>query len=1046
MSQSSILCTLGIIPMIFFGLSSAANGIEKVERITVTGTGLQKSDAPSIRMETIGREFIESVGAINISDVIRMYSTAANFGGYSSEVNLGTTPYIGSESANIGGIGEKSTSVMLNGKPIAINGISNAVDLNSFPLSAVERIEIIRGPGSAVYGNSSSGGIVNIITRKTLSNWETSGRIKVPRGGSGRSTLFGLSHMAEGMKFKSATFFNRSDESKVMLSDKPWTKDGKSTFAIPGNYKDIPSGSWFDYSNSTSCEETNEEGLCLYSYSDQSYYKPKKSYNSLLNILDFDIGARNSLNSTVLVTTGREYHKMAPNAAQFIVPSEIADSLDLENHEKGNAILVRYRPVGLGQRIRDSKSQSLTLNLGWERKIGDRYSLNSNLHYGEYHTKTELSKGYGLLNSINQLIADGAFSPFDSQGADKIAAAGYSPWQEHRYKRYLLNSTFEGDLTTISDVELLFKVGLFYSHDSYNSDADEFSQQVDPVSKEGLVLGASSSVGNGTRTGKGMFGELLYSPLESIELKSAVRTEYHEEVGHVSTPQYDITISPTETLSLGLHYGEGFRLPSLRESFLSGAVDYPFIADNARCEAENLDCKPVERKTITSGNKKLKPERSYYRSVSLEIKSSPKFKLRSSLWKHTILDQINIEPDIENILIAEKNGVLPEGIKVKRASGGQFAEIEEIEVRPTNSSKAEISGVDLDLILNIIPSTSLTSKYSRTLSYREAKFEGLSETNKVGEFGFPAWKNIAMVSSRISRFSLNLSNLRIASHSKKNSTGRVGEYSSWGISTQYYFERSTVGFTAGNIQVDHFNLGVVLAYLLWFGVTDLHAENLHYDSRLRASKFMPLDIESVFFDTKSIIQSHLVSKEETSFFKSGLAKFPIREKYLFAVLSGFDAFSKFMGHHQKDVLSDDTIRLVINQPIRIIPRNTSLYKKYIGVGGEEFSKCENLQLLRGDIPFYHYYLDSGDIYYQANGGDLVVSKFPERLTSLPNMQYFFRSETQIQSIVKANALTIARYFSERLESTSITDGTNNFKVTEGRIYLKFGEYNLATTG
>ena len=58
---------------------------------------------------------------------------------------------------------DKGTLVMIDGAPINMN---NVYFLNTLPVEAVERIEIVKGASSVLYGSEASSGVINIITKK----------------------------------------------------------------------------------------------------------------------------------------------------------------------------------------------------------------------------------------------------------------------------------------------------------------------------------------------------------------------------------------------------------------------------------------------------------------------------------------------------------------------------------------------------------------------------------------------------------------------------------------------------------------------------------------------------------------------------------------------------------------------------------------------------------------------------------------------------------------------------------------------------------------
>src|SRR6266446_3453627 len=123
-------------------------------------------------VQTITAAEIEKVGAQDVLDLVKKVSTA--FGG---NVNVGQT-------VNNGGFGEANiaihnlqTLVMVNGRRLGKSAFSNGqfVDLNTIPLSMIERIEILKDGASALYGSEAVGGVINIITKKDYNGSEISG-------------------------------------------------------------------------------------------------------------------------------------------------------------------------------------------------------------------------------------------------------------------------------------------------------------------------------------------------------------------------------------------------------------------------------------------------------------------------------------------------------------------------------------------------------------------------------------------------------------------------------------------------------------------------------------------------------------------------------------------------------------------------------------------------------------------------------------------------------------------------------------------------------
>jgi iron complex outermembrane receptor protein len=148
---------------------------EGLEEIIVTGTHIHNV-APISPVLTITHDEIVRQGYTTIAEVIEQLpqnflgaaSPAANpvssFGGASGTNNLTFASGI-----NLRGLGANSTLVLLNGRRIAPEALTGAVDISEIPVNVIDRIEILTDGASSVYGADAVAGVVNIITRREFS-------------------------------------------------------------------------------------------------------------------------------------------------------------------------------------------------------------------------------------------------------------------------------------------------------------------------------------------------------------------------------------------------------------------------------------------------------------------------------------------------------------------------------------------------------------------------------------------------------------------------------------------------------------------------------------------------------------------------------------------------------------------------------------------------------------------------------------------------------------------------------------------------------------
>ena len=161
-----------------YGNASAADGtsdaVYSLNPVVVTATRYEKSDAEiPAAMQTFTEEQIEQTGADNLQVALQYLDGVidAGMGPNGTSVSSMTTKNV------IRGV-SNGTVVMINGTPI--NWRTN-YNLENIPTSAVERVEVVRGGGAVLYGSQATGGVINIITKKTLPN-----EVKVGLGNKGR--------------------------------------------------------------------------------------------------------------------------------------------------------------------------------------------------------------------------------------------------------------------------------------------------------------------------------------------------------------------------------------------------------------------------------------------------------------------------------------------------------------------------------------------------------------------------------------------------------------------------------------------------------------------------------------------------------------------------------------------------------------------------------------------------------------------------------------------------------------------------------------------
>jgi iron complex outermembrane receptor protein len=141
------------------------------ERIVVTGTRLTNQFTSASPMDVVTTEEATAQGFSDVAQLLRNSTVAA---GSPQITAITSTAFVteggtGAETLSLRGLGASRTLVLLDGRragPAGTRGSVGAFDLNVIPLSAIERVEILKEGASSIYGSDAVAGVVNIITKK----------------------------------------------------------------------------------------------------------------------------------------------------------------------------------------------------------------------------------------------------------------------------------------------------------------------------------------------------------------------------------------------------------------------------------------------------------------------------------------------------------------------------------------------------------------------------------------------------------------------------------------------------------------------------------------------------------------------------------------------------------------------------------------------------------------------------------------------------------------------------------------------------------------
>ena len=166
------------------------------QRVEITGSSIKRIAAEgALPVQIITRQDLERQGIVTAEQLLSSLSVNGtgldNLASNADVVAGAARGNNGLSAANLRGQGAAATLVLLNGRRIAAHGLNGGiVDLQSIPMGAVERVEILKDGASAIYGTDAIGGVINFILRKNYSGLEAQAFTDVTEAGGGNITRF----------------------------------------------------------------------------------------------------------------------------------------------------------------------------------------------------------------------------------------------------------------------------------------------------------------------------------------------------------------------------------------------------------------------------------------------------------------------------------------------------------------------------------------------------------------------------------------------------------------------------------------------------------------------------------------------------------------------------------------------------------------------------------------------------------------------------------------------------------------------------------------
>jgi iron complex outermembrane receptor protein len=700
---------------------------ESIATVEVTGTRLKRTDIrTSSPVEVISSREIAASGKRTLSDLVRSI-TADNNG----SIGIGNVSGFaqGSSGVALRGLAVSATLVLINGRRMASYGLADDgqrtfVNLSSIPLQIVDRVEILKDGGSAIYGSDAIAGVVNIILRDHFQGLSADVSYAITEygdGGTPRGSLTGgLGNLtSDGYNL----FFNIEASHQGAMyagsrSDRKWIGSGDLrpygySFTAGGIGPNI--GGWFD--NGTGTSNPNRYGSVSPASLATPAWQQLPGCNSTINlpagfggcpydrvsqtgVIDASEGKLNLyLRGTLSLTEGfNPYIELGrfqsdvkspwvfgPTSANenWVDPANnsVVDNAALylpaahPDNPLGTNALLSYLLAEAGSRTFDDDSVVTRTVLGAKGSLGG-WDYDSGVLYA-HDTTERIATGF-IRNSVLQAGLNGS-GPYGyyrlgvNAGLNSAAfmrALSPSLSADNTSSLTLIDFKVNHTLLRLPGGPLGLAFGAEYRRETLNAPPM-------PYTYSGDIIGWSYYAYRGEEKVVSMFVEADLPVAPQLELDAAMRGDKVWDTGTSATPKAGFRWEPLDGFAVRGTYSRGFRAPDAAErgpgNQFSGTLD--MTGNGFLGVFRNLS------------NPALEPERSRMITLGPVFQSPSQTHLEVDFWWLERTDEINgVDPFA---ILAGASG-WPHAQVVRDAAG----DVLEVSSPFENNSRSRLRGID----------------------------------------------------------------------------------------------------------------------------------------------------------------------------------------------------------------------------------------------------------------------------------------------------------------------------------------------------------------
>ncbi|TAN05516.1 MAG: TonB-dependent receptor [Rhodanobacteraceae bacterium] len=774
------------------GTTTTGAPTKTMQEIVVTGSRIPRTvvegPAPVVR---ISAQDIKERGFINVPDL--MASLNQNLGALqNNQYTDGFTP--GAQAVDLRGLGPGHTLVLVNGRriadyPQAYNGSSNFTDISNIPVALIDRVEILSGSASAVYGSDAIAGVTNFILKKkadgTTIDFRAGGaehggyasqQLDITTGFSkGKlDTIFGLELLnrnplwAYQRSYTDSRLDSPADRTDIVASRNFYRSD------IDGNYLDpgqatcakigyLDQGS-MQYASRDGYAADGGPGYFCGSYDDVRYgtFENGRRMANLYAGATYHFNGFTDAYANVLASTSHQYSfntllewfNCEPlngdctdtpffNTATGQVEEWGRDYFTLE--ENGNLQRGQIRNIG----------NALSLNVGIKGTFGAGSDWNYEANFGHSQNRVE-EKWPALVAAKAQALYLGPSLGTDPDSGYQMYDAPvqrlYTPLTPAQFASISQDSIDHDKSRTENYTFTLTNTNLFHlpagpvgfaGVAEYGN--SYFSQDADPLSLDGSYYGLHNTSAIGSRSRMALGYEFSVPVFSRLTLTTAGRYDrysYSDTDSGKFTYAFGVEYRPFKSLLLRGSLSTGFRAPDLNYLYEGMSGSSSDGTDYYQCRLlepqsgpdyyDNCSNGDVSFNGRSHGSTALKDETSRSFTYGLVYAPTPSFDVSADYYHIKLSNEVEFQ-DSDTILREEANcrlGQAPDGSPVDGTSAF-CRQIESQVVRNPATAAFNPNAITSVLVLPINAAIDETSGVDVNVHYRLA-------TARAGNFDFRA--------------------------------------------------------------------------------------------------------------------------------------------------------------------------------------------------------------------------------------------------------------------------------------------------------------------